>query len=192
MRKYLPILVVLAVSTAAWSGISHAQTAPQAASSSASDALPANAPSRDQVMTLLDLLQVRRMMANMMEDMKQVMKQSAEDAFRRKIPNPTPKQLEALHGIFDDIGDMPLDEMVNALIPVYQRHLTQPDIEEIIRFYSSPAGQRLLTEQPKMIQESMQAGAAIQRKRMDEINAKMEERMQKLTEAGDDNAAPKK
>ena len=42
-------------------------------------------------------------------------------------------------------------------------------------------------------QESMQAGADIQRKRMDEINNKIEERMEQLMEAsGKDNAPPKK
>lgn len=192
MRKYLLILVVLAISVATVADTSHAQTTSSAGSTAGPDALPANAPTRDQVMTLLDLLQVRRTMSNMLENMKRVMKESAEEAFRKKIPNPTPKQLEALRGIFDDIGDVPLDEMVNAIIPIYQRHLTRQDIEEIIRFYSSPAGQKLLSEQPAMIQESVQAGAAIQRKRMDEINAKMQERMQKLIEAGDENgAAPK-
>ena len=42
-------------------------------------------------------------------------------------------------------------------------------------------------------QESMQAGADIQRKRMDEINNKIEEHMEQLMEAsGKDNAPTKK
>jgi uncharacterized protein len=157
-----------------------------AASVADSSTLPTDAPSRDQVMTLFDLLQVRRNMASMLQNMKQLMSQSAEENFRKKVPNPTPKQLAALHGMFDDVIDMPMDEMINALIPIYQRHLTRADVVEIIRFYSSPAGQKLLAEQPKMLQEGMLAGAEIERKRMDEINAKMQERMQKLIEAADD------
>lgn len=191
MRKYLLILVALVVCEGVLADVSHAQTA-AGATAAGSNLLPSNAPTRDQVMTLLDLLQVRRTMSNMLENMKALMKQSAEEAFRKKIPNPTPKQLEALHAMFDDISDMPLDEMIDALIPIYQRHLTRTDIEEVIRFYSSPAGQKLLSEQPKMMQEGMEAGAAIQRKRMDEITAKIQERMQKLIEAGEDNgSAPK-
>ena len=71
-----------------------------------------DAPTHAQVMTLLDLLQVRKMMATMMDGMKQAMKQGAEETFRERVPDPTPKQLEALHGMIDDaIGDLPLDEI---------------------------------------------------------------------------------
>lgn len=187
MRKHLLVLAGLLICGA--SAVTHAQAA---AGSPNANAAAANEPTHDQVMTLLDLLQVRRMMSNMLENMKVVMTRSAEESFRKKVPNPTPKQLEALKGLFDDIGDMPLDEMVEALIPIYQRHLSRADIEETIRFYSSPAGQKLLKEQPVMLQEGMAAGAAIQRKRMDELTAKIQERMQKLIEAGEENSpAPK-
>jgi uncharacterized protein len=155
--------------------------------------LPADAASRDQIMTLLDLLQVRRNMTAMMENMKKVMKDSAEQAFRRKMPNPTAKQLEALHSSIDAaLGDLPLDEMINAVVAVYQRHLSKTDLEELLRFYSSPVGQKLIREQPVIMQESMQAGAEIQNKRMDEILAKVDKSMQKLDEAEKEPAPPAK
>src|SRR5437899_4455123 len=110
--------------------------------------LPADAPSRDQVLTLLDLLQVRRNMAVMMDSMKQIMKQGAEQSFREKVHNPTPEQLAAVRGMIDDVIDgISADDMVNAVITIYQRHLSKSDIEEMIRFYSSPVGQKLLREQ---------------------------------------------
>jgi uncharacterized protein len=88
---------------------------------------------------------------------------------------------------------MPLDEMLDTIIPIYQRHLTRTDIEELIRFYSSPVGQKLLREQPQILQESMQAGAAIQRKRMDEYLAKVKKRMQAMIEEGQQGSnSPKK
>jgi hypothetical protein len=152
-------------------------------------ALPPDAPTRDQVLTLLDTMQVRKSMTVAMESMKRIMKQGAEQTFREKVPNPTAKQLEALHGMFDDMLDsLSQDDMINAFIPIYQRHLTKTDIEETIRFYSSPVGQKLLREQPQIVQESMRAGAELQQKRMDEIKAKIQERMQDVTET----AAPKK
>jgi uncharacterized protein len=120
------------------------------------------------------------------------MKQAAEQAFRERVPNPTPKQLEALHGIYDDITDVPVDELINAVIPIYQRHLSKTDLEELIRFYGSPVGQKLLREQPQILQESMLAGAAVQQKRMDEIKIKVTERVQALIEAGQDDSTPPK
>lgn len=144
----------------------------------------ADAPTRDQVLTLLETLQVRQTMTVMLENMKQIMKDTAERSFRQKVPNPTPKQLAALNGMLDDIIDaQAVDDLINAIIPIYQRHLTKADIEEMIRFYSSPVGQKLLKEQPQIIQESMQAGAAVQQRRMDEINARVQERVQELMDA---------
>jgi hypothetical protein len=191
MRKATLLLLVVFFTLPAFAQQSVAEAAALARSSSQTSA---DAPTRDQVMTLLELLQVRKTMSVMLESMKQVMREGAERSFRERVPNPTPKQLAALHGMFDDIVDATsMDDMINALIPIYQRHLTKADIEEMIRFYSSPTGQKLLHEQPAIIQESMQAGAEVQQRRMDEIKAKIQQRMQQIEEASqDETPAPKK
>lgn len=154
--------------------------------------LPADAPTRNQVLTLLDLVQARQTMVAAMDDMKQIMQNSTEEAFRERVPNATPQQLEALRGMFDEVTKMPLDEMINAVISIYQRHLTKTDVEELIRFYSSPVGQKLLREQPQIMRESMRAGAEIQGKRVDEIKARIKERMDQLINASENGPAPKK
>ena len=191
MRKVTLLLLVVFFT---WPAFAQQSVAEAAARARSSNQASADAPTRDQVMTLLDLLQVRKTMSVMLESMKQVMREGAERSFRERVPNPTPKQLAALHGMFDDIVDATsMDDMINALIPIYQRHLTKADIEEMIRFYSSPTGQKLLHEQPAIIQESMQAGAEVQQRRMDEIKAKIQQRMQQIEEASqDETPAPKK
>ncbi|HEV2960485.1 MAG TPA: DUF2059 domain-containing protein [Candidatus Angelobacter sp.] len=158
-----------------------------------SPALPQDAATQAEINTLIELTQTRKTMAVALESTKQIMKQAAEENFRKRVPNPTAKQLEALNGIYDDIADMPLDEMVNAVISIYQHHFSKTDVEEMIRFYSSPLGQKLLREMPQILQESMQAGAEIQRKRMDELNTKIEARIQQMLDTTDENhATPKK
>ena len=119
-----------------------------------------------------------------MDGMQQAMKQGAERSFRERVPNPTPKQLEALNGMVEDaVGGMPLDEMVEAMVPIYRRHLSKSDVDEMIRFFGGPVGQKLLREQPQMMQEGMRAGAAVAEKRMEEIKIKISERSQQLIEA---------
>lgn len=191
MRKMTLLLLAVFFTLPAFAQQSVAEAAALARSSNQASA---DAPTRDQVMTLLELLQVRKTMTVMLANMNQIMKDSAEQSFREKVPNPTPKQLAALHGMFDDaIETMSLDDLINAIIPIYQRHLTKTDIEEMIRFYSSPVGQKLLREQPAIIQESMKAGAAVQQKRMDEIKVKIAQRVQEMMEASqDESPAPKK
>lgn len=190
--RFLVLLVLLAVTAPAFAQQSVAEAAAQAKAKT--EALPPDAATQEQVMTLLDLLQVRKTVTLMMDGMRQAMKQGAEQSFRERVPDPTPKQLEALHGMIDDaMGDMPMDELLQAMVPIYRRHLTKSDIEEMIRFYGGPVGQKLLREQPQMMQEGMQAGMAIQQKRMDRIMAKVRERVQKMAEADEENdQTPKK
>jgi hypothetical protein len=170
------------------SGIAAPSPAPQ----TADQPLPADAPTSNQVLTLLDLVQARQTMVAAVENMKQLMQNSAEESFRKRVPDATPKQIATLRAIFDEVAKMPLDEMINAVISIYQRHLTKTDVEELIRFYSSPVGQKILREQPQIMRESMQAGAEIQRKRIDEIEARIKQRMDELINVEESGSAPKK
>ena len=191
--RALLLLVLLGVAAPLYAQQSVAEAARQAKAKPKGPA--ADAPTRDQVMKLLDLLQIRKSMLLMMDGMKQAMKQGAQETFRERVPNPTPKQLEALNGmVYDMMADMPLDEMIEAMVPIYRRHLSKSDVDEVIRFYSSAVGQKLLREQPQMIQEGMQAGGEIQQKRMDQMMAKIRERTEKMAEEEekDKAATPKK
>jgi uncharacterized protein len=193
MRKGVFLLVLMAAAAPIYAQQSVAEAAAQAKAKS--EGLAADAPTHDQIIKLMDLLQIRRNMSLMMDGMKQAMKQGAEQAFRERVPNPTLKQLEALNGMVDDMmADMPLDEMVEAMVPIYRRHLSRTDVDEVIRFYSSAVGQKLLREQPQMIQEGMQAGVEIQQKRMDQMMAKIRERTEKMAEEEekDKAATPRK
>ena len=50
------------------------------------------------------------------------------------------------------------DEMIEMVIPIYQKYLTEEDIQAINAFYNTPEGQKLIRVQPYIMQESMQAG----------------------------------
>ena len=205
MPKVLLLLVLVVTGAPLFAQQSLAEAAAQAnakaktqtqtqTQAKAEEVFPEDAPSHAQILTLLELLQVRKNMTVMMEGMKQAMKQGAEQSFRERVPDPSPKQLEALHNMIDDaIGNAPMDELLEAIVPIYRRHLTKSDVEEMIRFFSGPVGQKLLREQPQMIQEGMQAGVAIQQKRMDQIMVKIRERSQQMMEADEEKkGTPKK
>jgi hypothetical protein len=49
-------------------------------------------------------------------------------------------------------------QLLDLLVPIYATHLTQDEIEQLIRFYESPIGKRLTAVQPLITQESMAAG----------------------------------
>jgi len=49
-------------------------------------------------------------------------------------------------------------QLIDMLAPIYASHLTQSELEELVRFYTSPIGQRLTAAQPTIFKESMAAG----------------------------------
>lgn len=50
------------------------------------------------------------------------------------------------------------NQIVELVIPVYQKHLTEEDVKEINAFYDSPVGKKLIKAQPEIIQDSFKIG----------------------------------
>lgn len=48
--------------------------------------------------------------------------------------------------------------VMEMLVPIYDKHLTHADIKELIAFYETPVGRKLLAVMPLMHQESRTAG----------------------------------
>lgn len=54
--------------------------------------------------------------------------------------------------------ELDANELMKMIIPVYQKHLSEEDIQAILAFYSTPAGKKLISAQPAIMQESMMIG----------------------------------
>lgn len=52
-----------------------------------------------------------------------------------------------------------LDNLNHALFPVYQKYLSHKDLLEIIKFYESDAGKRLVKSQPMLLKDSFEIGS---------------------------------
>lgn len=52
-----------------------------------------------------------------------------------------------------------IPQLVDSLVPIYSRHLSQQELEQLVQFYSTPLGQRLIEVQPLIAKESMEVGA---------------------------------
>ena len=51
-----------------------------------------------------------------------------------------------------------MDELVDLISPVYAKHLTAQDLDQIIAFYATPAGKKLSSSQGAITTESMSVG----------------------------------
>jgi len=50
------------------------------------------------------------------------------------------------------------NQLVNLVLPIYQKHLTEADLLGIIAFYETPVGKKFAEKTPLVTQESMLAG----------------------------------
>ena len=58
----------------------------------------------------------------------------------------------------DFMKEVHTDELVDLIVPVYDRNLTHDDVKELIRFYETPTGKKFVSVLPKITQESMVVG----------------------------------
>jgi uncharacterized protein len=186
------LLIVLAVSPAFAQ-----QTVAEAAAQSraAADARKAAAapPTREDVLKLFDLLQITKTMDAILNATKQQSMELAEQMIGARMPDATADEKKQFREMVDDVmrqalGKEAINEMLEATIPVYQHHLTKSDLDAMVAFYSSPIGQKILHEQPAMVQESMEASAGIQQRIARSMFQKIDERVAKMAEADKERA----
>jgi uncharacterized protein len=127
----------------------------------------ADAPaSKADIERYLDTMHSRTMMKDMMGTMTIQMHKMVHEQMAKQ--GSLPPDFEAkMDKMTDDIfATFPVDELIDVMIPVYQKHLTKGEVDALIAFYSSPAGQKFLKELPAMTAESMQAASGIVQKMM--------------------------
>jgi hypothetical protein len=81
--------------------------------------------------------------------------------------------------------DLPWDDILNSMVPVYQKHLTKGDMEALTAFYATSTGQKLLKEMPQILAESMQNVMPLMRKHIDTLNQRMQEDIQAMLKESD-------
>jgi hypothetical protein len=81
---------------------------------------------------------------------KQVM-DSMMDAFAKRSDLP-----KGFVEKFKEMADV--DSLVDLIVPIYQKHLTEADVDAIVTFYESEAGRSLAKAQPAIVLESQKAG----------------------------------
>ena len=115
------------------------------------------------------------MMQNMLAAMARPLHQMVHDQFAKQQDR-LPADFEArMDKMLDDMmKNMPFDEMIQSMVPTYQKHFTKGDMDALITFYSSPTGQKILREMPAVTSEAMATMMPIMRKQMEAMNQRIE------------------
>ena len=154
-----------------------------AAQSTASD-VPAT---REDIVRLFHQMHVQEQTRAAMDAMLKQQRVMARESIRKHEPEASEEELKKYDAFMDSfIHDLSIDQMIDEMIPVYQKHLTKGDVDAMNAFYASPTGQKLLREMPAIMNESMQAMMP----RMQETIDKMTERAEKMAREGREKKAP--
>ena len=131
---------------------------------------------KEDIQKYLDVTHSRQMMAQMVDAMLKPMHQMIHDQFEKdkdKLPADFESRMTKM--MDDSIKSFPWDEMIDSMIPVYQKHLTRGDVNAMVEFYSTPTGQKLLREMPQIMAEAMQNMMPMMRRQMEAMQQRMQE-----------------
>jgi uncharacterized protein len=113
---------------------------------------------REDVLKLFDVMKIHEQMTSVMTTIATQQRTMMHEGMRKHFPQISDAELARLDKFTTDtMKDMPIDGMLDDMIPVYQKHLSKGDVDAMSTFYASPTGQKLLREMPAMTAESMQA-----------------------------------
>lgn len=154
---------------------------------------PADAPaSKDDVEKYLQVMHSQEMMGRMVDAMAKPMHQMIHQEYV-KDKDKLPADFEArMNKMMDEsMKTFPWDEMIQSMVPVYQKHFTKSDIDALVTFYSTPTGQKLLQEMPAVTAEAMQSMMPLLQKHVESMNEHMQQEIAAMKKETDEKARKK-
>ncbi len=144
--------------------VAQAPTSAPPADTQSSTIAPEDQATRVQIGNLFEVMHLRQQFESTLDTMTALARQQM-DAQLKEISEKTgaqltPEQQEAVRKVTGRFMEkathaVTADDMIDDMTAIYQRHFTRADIAAAIDFYSSPAGQHLLAEQPAIMREYM-------------------------------------
>jgi hypothetical protein len=136
--------------------------------------------SHEDIVKLFDTMKIRSQLQMIVDATSKQQREIMHDTLHKNAPQLTEKELSHLDQEMDDVmkevaKDLPIEGLLDDMIPIYQKHLTKSDVDAMNVFYSSPTGQKLLREMPAMTAESMQAATPRMQAVMEKAMARVQD-----------------
>jgi len=132
--------------------------------------------SKEDIQKLFDVMQIHQQMRQVMDAMMKQQSAMIHETLKQRYPQTSADRIaRADRMIQDTMKDLPMDAILDDIIPIYQKHFSKTDIAAMSTFYASPTGQKMMQEMPALTTESMQASYARMQKQMDTIRQKAEQ-----------------
>jgi hypothetical protein len=124
-------------------------------------------PSREQVLKLMSAMGIQQSVDESLQQARIRVKDAARESFLKDNPTTDEATLKKLDDVFDSTPFFKFEDIVDVVIPVYQRNLSASDVQAGIEFYNSPAGKRLLEKVPEILRQSNEEGGKLVQTKME-------------------------
>ena len=131
---------------------------------------------KEDIQHLFDVMQIHQQMRQVMDALMKQQSALIHETLKKRYPQSSADRIaRADQLIAETMKDMPMDAMLDDMIPIYQRHFSKTDIDAMSTFYASPTGKKMMREMPVLTSEAMQASYARMQKQMEAITQKAEQ-----------------
>jgi hypothetical protein len=142
----------------------------------------ADAPaSKEDVERYFEVTRSHDMMLKTMAAMAKPMHQMAHEQctkYQAKLPADCEARTNKM--MDDMMKQLPMDEILQAMVPTYQKHFTKGDLDVLLAFYSAPTGPKVLREMPSVMAESMESMMPIMRKSIDKMTERTQQEIAQM------------
>ena len=133
----------------------------------------------DNIKRLMNAMQMEKMVDNTMQAMKNAMKQQVTMQMQGEQREQAKEAMESLMDFVSTETSAITKKMFEEDLPsVYEKYFTEEEVNELIQFYESPTGKKLLEQTPEMTGEIM---SIMSTKYMPILSSKMKEKMKELS-----------
>ena len=114
-------------------------------------AMPAQASDKtDKIRRLVVVMQV----VDRFSQLSDMMMQSALENIRKKNPTVSDNTVAELAAAVNDEMRKSLPELIDQIVPIWDKNYSDDDVTAMLQFYESPAGQSIMGKQAKLIEDS--------------------------------------
>jgi len=145
-------------------------------------------PSVTEVMNYFEVMGIRGQMQTLLEAERKQLRVSFSDMFDKTLPAASAKEreqfLSLMDGAMNDLfSDYPIEDILRDMVPIYQKHLSEADLNAIVSFYSSPVGKKVLKEMPAMTSEAMRISFARFQPKIELMMKNMQSRIEEMAKS---------
>ena len=141
---------------------------------------------REDVERYLTVMHSREMATKLIDSMAGPMHQMIHEQYAKNADKLPPDFEVRMNRMMDDMfKEMPWDQMIDAMIPSYQKHFTKGDLDALVAFYSTPTGQKILRELPAVTGEAMQAMIPMLQQQMTKMNDRMQREVAEMIKSAE-------